>query len=83
MQDIESLTKRILLIGKGKILMDGQLEEIKKHFSNGKRLTVEYTGKEILPSEGLTLVKQEGQQAIFIVDTNEITVSEHYKSTGS
>lgn len=29
MQDIESLTNRILLIGKGQILMDGSLEDIK------------------------------------------------------
>ncbi len=30
MQDIEALTKRIILIGKGRILMDGTLEEIKR-----------------------------------------------------
>lgn len=30
MQDIEALTKRIILIGKGSILMDGTLEDIKK-----------------------------------------------------
>ena len=30
MQDIEALTSRIILIGKGQILMDGTLEEIKK-----------------------------------------------------
>ena len=29
MQDIEALTKRIILIGKGQILMDGTLEDIK------------------------------------------------------
>ncbi|ROR23920.1 ABC-2 type transport system ATP-binding protein [Mobilisporobacter senegalensis] len=30
MQDIEALTRRIILIGKGKILMDGDLESMKK-----------------------------------------------------
>lgn len=30
MQDIEALTKRIILIGKGQILMDGTLEDIKR-----------------------------------------------------
>ncbi|MBO5483779.1 MAG: ATP-binding cassette domain-containing protein [Lachnospiraceae bacterium] len=30
MQDIEALTKRIILIGKGQILLDGTLEDIKK-----------------------------------------------------
>jgi len=29
MQDIEALTRRIILIGKGQILMDGTLEDIK------------------------------------------------------
>ena len=30
MQDIEALTSRIILIGKGRILMDGTLDDIKK-----------------------------------------------------
>lgn len=30
MQDIEALTKRIILIGKGKVLLDGTLDDIKK-----------------------------------------------------
>lgn len=34
MQDIEALTRRIILIGKGQILMDGTLEDIKKGNSN-------------------------------------------------
>ncbi len=32
MQDIEALTKRIILIGKGKILSDSSLEELKQQF---------------------------------------------------
>lgn len=34
MQDIEALTKRIILIGKGQILLDGTLEDIKKGDGN-------------------------------------------------
>ncbi len=30
MQDIEVLTQRIILIGKGKVLMDGSLEQIRQ-----------------------------------------------------
>ena len=30
MQDIEALTQRIILIGKGKVLMDGSLEQIQQ-----------------------------------------------------
>lgn len=34
MQDIEALTKRIILIGKGRILMDGTLEDIRRGGEN-------------------------------------------------
>ena len=34
MQDIEALTKRIILIGKGKVLLDGSLNDIKQGDSN-------------------------------------------------
>lgn len=44
MQDIEALTDRIILIGKGKILLDGDLQELKKKISTLKTMTVDYTG---------------------------------------
>ncbi len=34
MQDIEALTNRVILIGKGKKLFDGKLEDIKKKYTN-------------------------------------------------
>jgi ABC-2 type transport system ATP-binding protein len=34
MQDIEALTKRIILIGKGRILIDGTIDDIKKGNAN-------------------------------------------------
>lgn len=48
MQDIEALTKRIILIGKGKILMDGTLEDIRK--GNG---TIDETVAELYRSYGI------------------------------
>ena len=38
MQDIEALAKRIILIGKGRILSDGSLPELKRQFSNEENL---------------------------------------------
>ncbi len=38
MQDIEALAKRIILIGRGKILSDGSLSELKQQFPNEERL---------------------------------------------
>ena len=43
MQDIEALTERILLIGKGRILLDGSLSELKTRNSTHKTLTVDYS----------------------------------------
>jgi len=33
MQDIEALTERILLIGKGRILLDGSLDELRERYA--------------------------------------------------
>ncbi len=44
MQDIEALTQRILLIGKGQILLDGSLSDLKQRFSHQKTLTITYNG---------------------------------------
>ncbi len=38
MQDIEALAKRIILIGKGRILLDGSLSELKEQFPNRESL---------------------------------------------
>jgi ABC-2 type transport system ATP-binding protein len=84
MQDIETLTKRIILIGKGKILMDGHLEEIRKQFSTSKRLTVEYSrgdirednGGFITACEGMLPVSLSNQLAVFDIDLSVLTVSD-------
>lgn len=61
MQDIEALTKRILLIGKGKILLDGNLEEVKGTFSKVKQLTVQYSGTVPVMAEGMRLSEKDGE----------------------
>lgn len=44
MQDIEALTERILLIGKGRILLDGKLADLKKRVSDQKTMVIRYQG---------------------------------------
>lgn len=41
MNDIEAVAKRIILIGKGRVLYDGSFEEIKKRFKNNITIDVE------------------------------------------
>lgn len=75
MQDIEALTERILLIGKGRILLDGSLSELKKRNSTHKTLTVDYTGESLPTSENMTVVKDLNGHAEIVIDTELLTVS--------
>lgn len=58
MMDIEALTERVLLIGHGKILLDGNLEELKKHISPKKTLHIKYQGKTPRLFEGIVLLEE-------------------------
>jgi len=85
MQDIEALTKRIILIGKGKILMDGHLEDMKKQFGGNKRLTLDYSGTIIELCNGMNLISNNysssgsdiisSGHAEFEIDTEKLQVS--------
>lgn len=76
MQDIEALTERILLIGKGRILLDGTLDELKTRNSSRKTLTVVYAGNAFPPTDKISVVKDIGGHAEIVVDTEEISVAQ-------
>ena len=76
MQDIEALTERILMIGKGRILLDGSLTELKTRNSTHKTLTVDYSGEKLPASEHMTVAKDMGGHAEIIIDTAFLTVSQ-------
>lgn len=76
MQDIEYLTKRIILIGKGKILMDGSLENIRKEYTDTKRLTVDFIGEDIELVEGMKFILLEKNHGIIDIDSRKLTVSD-------
>lgn len=75
MQDIEYLTERILLIGKGQILLDGSIDELKKRGSAVKNLTLDYRGERLRERPGVTVVRDEDGHAEITVDTGRISVS--------
>lgn len=75
MQDIEALTERILLIGKGQILLDGALSDLKKRNSTHKTLVVDYNGKVIELCYGMTIAKSMDEHAEIIINTDAISVS--------
>jgi ABC-2 type transport system ATP-binding protein len=76
MQDIEALTERIILIGKGQILLDGALVDLKKRNSTIKTLTVEYNGAEFSLCDGASLSEKIDGHATVLVNTDTVSVSD-------
>ena len=76
MQDIEALTERILLIGKGRILLDGSLSDLKSRNSTGKTITVDYNGTSLPYIENAVIIKDLNGHGVMTIDTACITVSE-------
>ena len=75
-QDIEALTKRIILIGKGKVLLDGQLDDLKEKFNKERTITLNYYGDLEQVCNGLKISRKYDGRAVIEVDTNIISVSE-------
>ncbi len=74
MQDIEALTERIMLIGKGRILLDGSLSELKHKKSSHKTVVIDYTGGPIrLPDEAAVKKNLPGHAEI-IIDTDIVPI---------
>jgi ABC-2 type transport system ATP-binding protein len=76
MQDIEALTERILLIGKGRILLDGSLSELLRRSSGDKTLVVDYNGKTPALCESMGLVEQKEGRLAVRFDPTELSVSD-------
>ncbi|WLD94507.1 ATP-binding cassette domain-containing protein [Alkalihalobacillus sp. AL-G] len=77
MFDIEALADRVLLIGKGSILYDGKLNELRNRFGSHKTITVDYresVGRFEIP--GTSLLSWSPERAILSVDSEHTMVSE-------
>lgn len=76
MQDIEALTQRILLIGNGRLLLDGQIDELKRRVSPLRRITIEHRGPLAELPAGVSIEDQRPGQTKLQVDTSRVSVSE-------
>lgn len=75
MQDIEALTERIILIGKGKILYDGSLDGIKNRYNENRKMNIKfkYTEQKInLPNA--TILDQTEESASIILKHNDESI---------
>lgn len=76
MGDVEALTDRILLIGKGQILFDGSFANLKSRYNNYSVLTVDYSGDaNVLEIENTSVLSNSNGRAVLKVDTKSRSVS--------
>jgi ABC-2 type transport system ATP-binding protein len=77
MSDIEALADRILLIGKGHLLYDGDLADLRNRFGTYRTITIDYADTdELLEIAGTTKVSGGRGRTVLLVDTEQVKVSE-------
>jgi ABC-type uncharacterized transport system, ATPase component len=75
MSDIEALANRLILIGKGKKLYDGDLKNLKESYVKSKRVTVDYeTSSQDFSLNGCQIISQTSERAVIDVNLSENSV---------
>lgn len=75
MNDIEALAKRIILIGKGTILYDGTLSNLKKKYDKNKYITIMTDDKFISHKKGIIKQEKISNGYNFTIDTSILDIS--------
>nr|WP_163100851.1 ATP-binding cassette domain-containing protein [Peribacillus alkalitolerans] len=77
MSDIEALAERVILIGKGRLLYDGNLGELRNRFGTVKTITVDYQ-ENLNPFQipGTSIISWSPERAVLSVDTERVLTSE-------
>lgn len=73
--DIEALTKRIILIGKGQVLVDGNLRGLIKQYSN-KEMVIKYSGRIDNLQDGLKILEKDDNKVRIDIDENKISLAD-------
>ncbi len=76
MNDIDALTDRVILIGKGTILRDGSMSQLKRDFDSYRTLTVTFSRhEERVGIPHAQIVDWSPERAVYKVDTEKTSVS--------
>ena len=77
MNDIEALANRILMIGNGRLLFDGSLNELRNRFGSSRTVTADFHEQPIPPDiPGAILVSWSSERAVLSVDTAQLSISD-------
>ena len=76
MSDIEALTKRVIVIGHGKKLFDGNLGDIKKKFDKNKKVEIIFNKMIKIPNiKDVKIIKKEKDKVLLDVNMDNNTIS--------
>ena len=76
MSDIEALAKRIILIGKGRILYDGSLRKLKNKYDNNKYINIITNDKLTIKHKGIISKEKTKDGYNIIIDSKIINLSD-------
>ncbi|MBB6729903.1 ABC transporter ATP-binding protein [Cohnella zeiphila] len=77
MSDIEALASRILLIGKGTLLYDGTLSQLRGRFGSHRTVTAHYSENARPPEiPGAQTISWSPERAVFSVDTGQLPIAD-------
>ena len=74
--DLETLAKRIILIGKGQVLYDGSLKKLKNKYETERIVSIKTKEKLEIRNKGIKSKKKNGEGYDIVIDTKVITISE-------
>ncbi|MCH9681202.1 MAG: ATP-binding cassette domain-containing protein [Deltaproteobacteria bacterium] len=76
MDDIEALCSRVVVIDRGKIFCDGDLEALRARVGVERRLTLELEHDAPLSIDGATVVSRNGGQVVLAFDPEQLSTAE-------
>ena len=79
MSDITTLAKRIILIGKGKVLYDGSLKKLRDSFETEKYISIKTKDSIRVKNKGILSRKKNKNGYDFVINTQVLSVSKLLK----
>ena len=76
MADITTLAKRIILIGKGKVLYDGSLKKLQNKYETEKYVSIKTRDLLSIRNKGIKNIRKNKEGYDLVIDTRLITISE-------